>query len=61
MSDYSLERWRARQRHMLIAEEAAEHATKKRRAALAADRRDRLWFLVDHEIEHPIDPREVRY
>ena len=41
--------------------EARIEAEAERRAALAKDRRDRLWFLVHHEDEHPIDPKELRY
>jgi len=57
--DYSHQQWLARQRHMLIAEEAAAAAEKKRRAARKA-KRD-LSFLVDDDVLHPIDPRDVRY
>lgn len=42
-------------------EDEAIAAEQKRRADLARDRRERLAFLIEHDIEHPIDPFEVRY
>ena len=57
--DYSHRQWLARQRHMLIAEEAAARDEAKRRAA-RKPKRD-LSFLVDDDVLHPIDPRDVRF
>lgn len=56
---YSRRMWLADQKRRALTDDASERAEKKRRAE-QKPKRD-LSFLVDDDVLHPIDPRDVRY
>ena len=61
MGDRFREGWvTARQAREWDEDARAAVTAENRRAALADDRRDRLWFLVEHDREHPVDIRLER-